>query len=757
MRKLFTGLLAIAMAASFQVSAQNAYEAHSEYMYTHSAMKYSVDKIAAMGFEKWQSGFRDALKEKLGLTVIEAQTEGFIPHAVKLREEDAGFAIRQWWSITTEPEVEIPFILLIPKDMKGPAPLMITPHGHSPNSELSAGIYRSETDRFKGEEGERNVAVQAVQHGFIAIAPTARGFASTRRQKDIDEGSTSSCRDLACRDALVGRTPVGDRVWDIMKLIDWALETLPVDGRNIIVSGNSGGGTATLYAGAVDTRISISVPSCAFCDFSLSIGHRKHCDCNYIPGIMTLADMGEIAGLTAPRAFCTINGKEDAIFPIEGARKAFEVTRSIYRMVGAEQDCSMYEGDGGHRYYKKGAWDFILPHLKSATETPEDELPAWSEGMLDLHFISTGSGNCSFCVLPDGTTLLVDAGDLGRPDSRAPLRKPDSSRSVGEWIADYIRHFSPDGDSTRLDYAFITHFHDDHIGSAQNAHGYANGYPLTGISEVGTILPIGKFIDRGYDFPVNIDSDTTKAARVLRKELAWYRDFIEYQCSANGMQYEKAKVGSESQIKLLRHPEAYPDFKVRVLFANGQVAHKTREKVASSKFKAGEYPGENNLSTGFRLDYGDFNFYTGGDIPGIGHTGATDPQSMEARVAAVIGPVDVAVLNHHGNRDTQNAEYVATLCPRVWIGESWGIRHPGEEVIRRITSRYIYPEDRDVYATYMAPANMEFMNRYTRGYKSTSGHIVVRVAPGGASYDVYVLDDSNSFRKVKSVNHYNSK
>ena len=37
-------------------------------------------------------------------------------------------------------------------------------------------------------------------------------------------------------------------------------------------------------------------------------------------------------------------------------------------------------------------------------------LPAWAPGMLDIHQISTGRGNAALFVLPDGTTLLVDAG-----------------------------------------------------------------------------------------------------------------------------------------------------------------------------------------------------------------------------------------------------------------------------------------------------------------------------------------------------------
>ena len=127
---------------------------------------------------------------------------------------------------------------------------------------------------------------------------------------------------------------------------------------------------------------------------------------------------------------------------------------------------------------------------------------------------------------------------------------------------------------------------------------------------------------------------------------------------------------------------------------------------------------------------------------------------MESRVAKLVGPVDVAVLNHHGNRDTQNDLFVATVRPRVWIGLSWGVRHPGEEVVRRITSRYIYPGDRDIYATYMSEVGKAFLGRYTGDYKSTEGHIVVRVAPGGASYDIYVLNDNDCSRNVVYKKHY---
>ena len=54
----------------------------------------------------------------------------------------------------------------------------------------------------------------------------------------------------------------------------------------------------------------------------------------------------------------------------------------------------------------------VAPGPGAAPPAPEvgKALPAWSRGMLDIHQLSTGRGNSAFFTLPDGTTLLVDAG-----------------------------------------------------------------------------------------------------------------------------------------------------------------------------------------------------------------------------------------------------------------------------------------------------------------------------------------------------------
>ena len=345
-----------------QSMAQVSTEDHFAALYSGAEGRYAWRGWKG-SFRKWQKNFRAELEETLGITRISKELKDFKPSAVQIDNEDLGTYTRERWEIWTEPDVLLPIVILRSKNIQGKTGLMITPHGHSKNTELYAGVYWNDDDRSLAEDGERNIAVQAVQEGFLAVAPTARAFGKTRTKADLASNATSSCHDYMLHDLLVGRTPVGDRVWDIMKIIDWTLATQPVDPDKIVVSGHSGGGTATLYAGAVDTRIAVCMPSGAFSSYEKSIGTIKHCECNYLPGIMNLGNMGDIAGLVAGRNLCIIQGKTDGIFPIDGAREEFAKTEEIFK-AARKGACALAEGDGGHRYYKDPAWKFIHSCLK---------------------------------------------------------------------------------------------------------------------------------------------------------------------------------------------------------------------------------------------------------------------------------------------------------------------------------------------------------------------------------------------------------
>lgn len=164
------------------------------------------------------------------------------------------------------------------------------------------------------------------------------------------------------------------------------------------------------------------------------------------------------------------------------------------------------------------------------------------------------------------------------------------------------------------------------------------------------------------------------------------------------------------------------------------------------------HPTENALSQVITIHYGNFVYYTGGDIPGNINYGQPKWMDMETPVAKVVGAVDVATMDHHGNRDALNEFMVKTLRPRVWIQQVWSSDHPGHEVLIRATTPHLYEGPRDLFATNMLQANRDVIGPLIdRSYKSQQGHILVRVLPGGASYYVIILDDSLEKLVVKDV------
>ena len=327
-----------------------------------SEFEFNTDKIQNLSY--WQNQFRSKLRSHLGLDLLGSDLEKHVPSATCHNSIEINNYIREEWTILVEPTVPLPFYLLKPISNQKSLPLVITPHGHNP-PDMYVGIAKNEEDYQKMYGGDRDIAVQAVKEGYIAIAPTTRAFGETRTAADIKEDKTYSCREQLMHGLLVGRTPIGERVWDMQCIISWAIENLPIDQSKIAMTGNSGGGTITLFTAAIDTRIAIAIPSCYFCTFKGSIGAMRHCDCNYVPGILRLGEMYDIAGLITPRPFKVIAGRTDPIFPITCVKFAFSKLKSIYKFANASEHCQLYIGDGAHRYYKDGAWEFLARYFKN--------------------------------------------------------------------------------------------------------------------------------------------------------------------------------------------------------------------------------------------------------------------------------------------------------------------------------------------------------------------------------------------------------
>lgn len=329
-------------------------------LYDEDRREHACRATSPTEFEAWQPRARPALRRLVGLDQIAALAGRHEPSVERQDVEDLGHYTRQRCSIETEPDVPIVFWLLQPKG-QGPFPLAVTPHGHNPRGyDVYAGITRNEAERDRMVREDRDVAVQAVEEGFIAIAPATRGIALGSVADISQRHGGSDCRSHAMHCLLAGRTAIGERVWDLECLISWALTLPEVDGSEVLMLGNSGGGMVTTYAAACDTRVTIAIPSCSFSSYVGPGGLIHHCDCNVIPGLLEFGEFWDVAGLIAPRHLLVVNGRYDVPrHPPEVVDEAIRRLSAIYAVAGVPDHLRHRYGQGGHRFYKDITWPFV--------------------------------------------------------------------------------------------------------------------------------------------------------------------------------------------------------------------------------------------------------------------------------------------------------------------------------------------------------------------------------------------------------------
>lgn len=316
-------------------------------------------------FNQWKTRAKAKLAELLGLAEIERfacpveiEVE-FDRYAEDIDAREIRFRFR------SEENVTIPCHLCIPKSAEGKkVPVMITVQGHSTGMHMS--LMRP---KFPGDQESINrkwdcyYGKIALDEGLAVLTLEQRGMGENGG--DPKSGNTR-CTEVAKRAMLLGRTLIGERVWDVGRCID-ALESYfsdLVDLDKILLMGNSGGGTATAYTAIFEDRIKISVPSCAVCDWEDSIAIMTHCACNHIPYIAKYFDMGDLVAMTAPMRNIVVSGAEDNGFLIDGAINSVAIGRKGYEALGVSDRLVHVIGPGPHRFYAEESY----PHIHRMLE-----------------------------------------------------------------------------------------------------------------------------------------------------------------------------------------------------------------------------------------------------------------------------------------------------------------------------------------------------------------------------------------------------
>lgn len=299
--------------------------------------------------------WRAQVKETL--TALLGRTPEPVPLDVTIEwEEQNDTFVERRFHFAAEEGAEVPCHLLVPRVGESPHPVMICLQGHSTGMHISLG-----RAKYPGDEtsirGGRDFALQAVRQGYAALVLEQRCFGERHDQRSDNVVTLGrGCHHASMVALMLGRTMIGERVWDVSRSLD-ALEAFEeVDSARVACMGNSGGGTITYFATCMDERLRAAMPSCYVCTFRHSLASIDHCACNYIPGILNHFEMGDLSVLIAPRPLVVVAGKEDPIFPLEGVRETFATIQAIYDRYDAGDRCRLVIGEEGHRFYPDLAW-----------------------------------------------------------------------------------------------------------------------------------------------------------------------------------------------------------------------------------------------------------------------------------------------------------------------------------------------------------------------------------------------------------------
>ncbi len=231
----------------------------------------------------------------------------------------------------------------------GPYPAVLSPHGHwaygrFENTDLNSGPGR---------------AINLARQGFVVFTYDMVGYNDSQQVPHTFSGQ---------REYLWGLSLSGLQLWDSIRAIDF-LETLPYVQRDAIaMTGESGGGTQTFLASAVDPRIAVSVPV-----NMISLHMQGGCLCENPPGLRLETTNVEIAATIAPRPLLMISATGD--WTNETLELEYPAVRSIYGLLDASDRVRAVRITAEHNYNKESREAMYAWMARWLKHAPEDVHP----------------------------------------------------------------------------------------------------------------------------------------------------------------------------------------------------------------------------------------------------------------------------------------------------------------------------------------------------------------------------------------------
>ncbi len=292
----------------------------------------------------------------------------------------------------------------------GPRPAILQVHGH-----------------WKGAKQDPVVqsrCIGAAKHGFFVLAVDAFGAGERATGKALGEyhGEMSGATLFPS-----GLTLSGVQLYENMRAVDYIQSRPEVDPTKIGITGASGGGNQTMYAGAYDERFSAVVPVCSVGNYQSYLG-AACCMCEVVPGAMRFAEERDILGLVAPRGLMVVNVTKDANqFSIREARKSLVGAQTVYDVLGRPDQLYHSTFRWHHDYHqpiREAMYGFMAQQLKGEGDgSPIAEIPFQTEEPEMLRCYPGESRPEHWVTLPR----------FAGAESRAVLAKWTAPTTAAEW------------------------------------------------------------------------------------------------------------------------------------------------------------------------------------------------------------------------------------------------------------------------------------------------------------------------------------
>lgn len=206
--------------------------------------------------------------------------------------------------------------------------------------------------------------IGSVKHGFFVLVVDAMGAGERGLGKKLGEyhGEMTGATLFP-----IGLPLSGLQVYENMRAVDY-LQTRPeVDGKHIGITGASGGGNQTMYAGAFDERFGCVVPTCSVGTYDAYLG-AACCMCEVVPGAVRFTEEGDVLGLAAGRGAMITSATRDAFqFSVGEAKKTFARVESLARLLGKPDGVKHTIIESGHDYnqpMREAMYGWMTLHLK---------------------------------------------------------------------------------------------------------------------------------------------------------------------------------------------------------------------------------------------------------------------------------------------------------------------------------------------------------------------------------------------------------